>query len=313
MQQYLIDKKDVQIIRVLAKDCRLSYRNMALTLGVTNNTVKLRLQRLIANNIIEKFIVNTSFALFDDDLIWCILIMRCKSPEDINQQLSLLGNLFSHVECMGGVSVIHLTIKKEKEKGMRLFAKALKNAQLRNIFIIKLVAPQIISFNQTDLKIIKCLVLEPGMKILNVAKAISLSEKTVRKRLDRMAIHHILDFTLTLNPSAIRGYVFFGMIIRVESYRSQSIIEYIYSKFEEFLLRPPPPIINHGVIILVLYTSNFCVIEQILKKVESLEGVKEIEVFHAIRIRNSQEQLIREIDKNLAGEITLTTNIIRKT
>ncbi|MER5174686.1 MAG: winged helix-turn-helix domain-containing protein [Candidatus Nitrosocosmicus sp.] len=215
--------------------------------------------------------------------------MRCKSPEDINQQLSLLGNLFSHVERMGGVSVIHLTIKKEKEKEMRLFAKALKNAQLRNIFIIKLVAPQIISFNQTDLKIIKCLVLEPGMKILNVAKAISLSEKTVRKRLDRMAIHHILDFTLTLNPSAIRGYVFFGMIIRVESYRSQSIIEYIYSKFEEFLLRPPPPIINHGVIILVLYTSNFCVIEQILKKVESLEGVKEIEVFHAIRIRNSQE------------------------
>lgn len=69
MQQYLIDKKDVQIIRMLAKDCRLSYRNMALTLGVTNNTVKLRLQRLIANNIIEKFIVNTSFALFDDDLI----------------------------------------------------------------------------------------------------------------------------------------------------------------------------------------------------------------------------------------------------
>ncbi len=50
---------------------------------------------------------------------------------------------------------------------------------------------------------------------------------------------------------------------RVERYRSRSIIEYIYSNFEEFLLCPPP-IISHGVIILVLYTSNFYDIEQII-------------------------------------------------
>jgi DNA-binding Lrp family transcriptional regulator len=204
-----------------------------------------------------------------------------------------------------------MTIRNKREKEIRTFTKTLKNAQVRDIFATKLISPHI-TFNLSDLNIIKCLILEPRMKIYDVAKAVPLSEKTVRRRLDRLAIHHVLDFTLIPNPAAIRGYIFFGMIINVENYQSKHIIEYIYSKFEEFLLRPPP-VVRQEVIMLVLYTSNFFDIEQILKKVESLQGVKQVEIFHAIRIRNSQIWLIREIDRRLVGEMTTKANIINKT
>jgi len=297
MQQHSLDKKDMQIIRMLAKDCRTSYRNIALTLGVTVNTVKSRIQRLVVNDII-KFVVNVNFALFHDNLTWCIVIVRCRNPEEINQELSLLGNVFMQIDCIGGVSAFHIIIKDKSDKKIRAFATTLKGVQVRNKFTTKLISPRI-TFNQADLNVIKCLILEPRIKIYDVAKAISLSEKTVRRRLDRMTMHHVLNFTLIPNPSAIRGYIFFGMIISVENYRSRHIIEYIYSKFEELLLLPTP-VVHQDVIILVLYTSNFFDIEQILKEVESLEGVKQVEVFHAIRIRNSQVQLIREIDKRLA-------------
>jgi DNA-binding Lrp family transcriptional regulator len=301
MQQHSLDKKDVEIIRMLSKDCRMSYRNMALNLEVTVNTVKLRVQRLIANNIIEKFLVNMSFALFEDNLILCTLIVRCKNPEKISQELSLLGDLFFQANSIGGVSVFHMIIRYERESEIRSFTKALKNAQVRNVFTTKLISPHF-SLNKSDLKIIKCLILEPRMKIYDVAKAVSVSEKTVRRRLDRMAIKHILDFTLIPNPAAISGYIFFGMIISVEKYRSRHIIEYIYSKFEEFLLRTPP-VIRQEVIMLILYTSNFFDIEQILRKVEALEGVKQVEIFHPINIRYSQTRLIKEIDKRLVGEL----------
>jgi Lrp/AsnC family transcriptional regulator for asnA, asnC and gidA len=297
MQQYSLDKKDVQIIRMLAKDCRKPYRNMALTLGVTVNTVKSRVQRLIVNDII-KFMVNVNFALFHDNLTWCIVIVRCRNPEEINQQLNLLGDVFMQIDCLGGISAFHMIIKNKSDKKIRAFAKTLKGAQVRNKFTTKLISPRI-TFNQADLNIIKCLIVEPRIKIYDIAKAISLSEKTVRRRLDRMMMHHVLNFTLIPNPAAIRGYIFFGMIISVENYRSRHIIEYIYSKFEELLLLPTP-VVRQDVIILVLYTSNFFDIEQILKDVESLKGVKQVEVFHAIRIRNSQVQLMREIDNKLA-------------
>ena len=61
--------------------------------------------------------------------------------------------------------------------------------------------------------------------------------------------------------------------------------------------------VRQEVIILNLYSDNFFDIEEILKKVESLQGVKQVEVFHSIRIRYSQIWLMREINKRLGADL----------
>jgi DNA-binding Lrp family transcriptional regulator len=308
-QQHRLDKKDVEIIRKLAKDCRASYRSIAFALGVTTTTIKLRVQKLIANNIIEKFVANVNPTLFDDEIISCIVIVRCRDPNDIARQLNLLGDLSVQVDCLGGVSVFHMIMRDEKKKKKIVdsLARSLKNAQIRNVFINKLV-PSHTALNDTDLRIMKCLIREPRIKISDIAKTISLSERTIQRRLDRMKTCHLLDFTLVPNSAAIRGYIYFGMVISLDKNRYQHIIEYVYSELEEFFLRPPP-VTRQEVIILNLYSDNFFDIEAILRKVESLEGVKMVEVFHAIRIRYCQTWLIREIDKRVAGK-PIATNVI---
>lgn len=272
-----------------------------MTLGVTTTTIKLRVQKLIANRIIEKFVTNVNPTLFGDRMISSILIVRCRDPDDIAQQLNDLGDLSVQVICLGGVSVFHILVRDEKKmkKKISSFARELKDAQVRNVFITSLV-PSYTTLNQTDLRIIKCLLEEPRMSITDIARNISLSERTIQRRLDRMKTHHLIDFTLIPKPDAIRGYIYFGMVISIDKNRYQHIIEYIYSELEEFFLRPPP-VTRQEVIILNLYSDNFFDIEKILKKVESLEGVKMVEVFHAIRIRYSQMWLAREIDRRLAG------------
>lgn len=318
LTQLRLDKKDIEIIRMLAKDCRTSYRNIASALDVTTTTIKLRVQKLIANNIIEKFVANVNPALFCK-IISYILIVRCKNPNDIAQQLGLLGDLYVRVDCLGGVSVFHIIVpnghntKKEKEKEKReqidSIVKALKDAKVRNVFINNPVSSHF-ALNETDMKIMKCLIQKPRMNVRDISKAISLSEKTIQRRLDRMKTFHVFDFTLIPGPMAMRGYIYFGMVISLDKNYYLQIIEYLYSELEHFFLRPPP-VTQQDVIILNMYTDNFFDIEEILKKVESLEGVKVVEVFHAIRIRHSQEWLIRELDTRLKG-LTATADMASK-
>jgi hypothetical protein len=91
------------------------------------------------------------------------------------------------------------------------------------------------------------------MNITNITKAISHTEKTIQRRLDRMKAYHLFEFTLIPNPCAIRGYIYFGMVISLDKDWYQHIIEYIYLGLEQFFLRPPP-VTQHGVIILNMYS-----------------------------------------------------------
>jgi len=151
--------------------------------------------------------------------VLCILIVRCRDPNDKAQQLSLFGDLSVQVDCQGGDSVFHIIIsddnkKKGKKNGKRMeqkkekkidsFVRDLRDAQVRNVFINNLF-PSRIMLNKTDIMITKCLAQEPRMNITNITKAISHTEKTIQRRLDRMKAYHLFEFTLIPNPCTIRG------------------------------------------------------------------------------------------------------------
>ncbi len=51
-----LDKLDVQILRCLAGDCRLSYRQIAKKLNVSTSTVSKRIKKLQESKIINSFI-----------------------------------------------------------------------------------------------------------------------------------------------------------------------------------------------------------------------------------------------------------------
>ena len=47
-----MDHLDLEILKILANNCRTSYRSVGLALGLTTNTVKRRVKLLIQNKII---------------------------------------------------------------------------------------------------------------------------------------------------------------------------------------------------------------------------------------------------------------------
>ena len=52
----ILDNIDLKILNLLGRNGRLSYRNIAYTIGLTTKSVKTRVDKMISGNVIERII-----------------------------------------------------------------------------------------------------------------------------------------------------------------------------------------------------------------------------------------------------------------
>ena len=297
MQGYRIDEYDIYILRILARNCRASYRSISLDLGITTNTVKNRIKNLIENKIIHRYVIHINYAILGYKKN-CLAILRDNiSPHMIIEKFNTFGSVYLHVDCLGGTSVFGIVFKESMDDLESLLSSAIRPATLCNIFAGDLES-RVVALTSTDLEMIKYLLSEPRMKNENIARLMSVSQKTVRRRLEFMIRNHVLDFGIVYNPSAMKGYIYFGLIIQTEHYRYQRVLEQVYQNFERYLLRHPDTV-QEDVIILNMYSRNIYDIESILKNVESFKGVTKAEIYQTLKTEILDNWVIKEIDNLL--------------
>jgi predicted DNA-binding transcriptional regulator len=154
---------------------------------------------------------------------------------------------------MGRTSVAALLINKPlDDKIIQSLSDSLKPATISSIHVSERSVSTDLS--ETDLRIIKCLLLSGGRtEISEIAKVLGISEKTTTRRLDRMKEGRLLEFSIQCDPAAMVGYIQFGIpIITVKPYYS-SVKERMYSEFQENILYVPSVIDPNGQLIFVLF------------------------------------------------------------
>jgi DNA-binding Lrp family transcriptional regulator len=153
---------------------------------------------------------------------------------------------------------------------------------------------------ETDLRIMRCLLLSGArIEISEIAKELGISEKTTKRRLDRMRKGRLLDFSLQCDPAAMIGYVQFTIpIIAVKSHY-RSIYERMYSEFQENILYSPSVIDPNDRLTFILFGENVFTVDSVLAKVDSFEGVKRADVYILTKIQYYHDWIIREIDERL--------------
>jgi DNA-binding Lrp family transcriptional regulator len=163
--------------------------------------------------------------------------------------------------------------------------------------------PVSVKIHSSDFKIIKSLLSNPRMQVEDIAKETSLSAKTVTRRLEKLRENHIVEFGIIRNISSIQlvGYIEFAVIIDIDKSLFQRILERIYHEMQDYLLF----ILNmnqNELIFAVLSCTNIPTVDFILEKLESYEGVKQIEPHITTKLIYYQDWLQREIDKRLKSE-----------
>ena len=301
----ILDKNDLTILPTLARDCRTPYSSIGLQVGLTPKSVKARVKKMVRSGVIEKFVVRVNPAAFGYRT--AIVLIRTSNgitKDDVIQRVKEFGDLAYHVHHMGSTSVAALIIKKPLDD---IIVQSL-NDRLKPATVVSISVAEVsvasTDLSETDLRIIKCLV-QSGARteISDIAKKVGISEKTTTRRLDRMKDGNLLEFSIQCDPASMIGYVQFTILISVEKSLYRNVYEHMYMEFQEKVLYHPSTIDPDDLLIFVLFGENIFMIDFILSKVDSFEGVRNADVYILTKWQYYDDWIIREIDERLCQTV----------
>jgi DNA-binding Lrp family transcriptional regulator len=188
LQEARVDDIDLQIIRLLARDSRTHYKNIASAVGMTPRAAKERINRIVLNGVIRSFAVVISPVIFGCEKE-CILMVKnidkTIKEQDIFKKVSLLGDIFLYVEQLEQAAVSFvLFVSRGAEDKIGILTDLLRPAEVESIF--GSFKPVNVRIHSSDLEIMKCLLSDPRMLVEDIAKETSFSRKTVARRLEKM-------------------------------------------------------------------------------------------------------------------------------
>jgi DNA-binding Lrp family transcriptional regulator len=234
-----VDNFDLKIIRLLTRDSRTSYKNIASVVGITPSATKERINKMVSNGIIDRFVVLINPVIFGYEKLYVLIVEnidKTVKEQDLFKRISLLGDVIAYSEELEGSYIFGLYVKDIAQDKIETVTDLLKPATVE-IFFAAFRPPTTMKIHNSDLEIMKCLLSDARMRVEDIAKEASLSPRTVTRRLEKMRENRVLLFTISRDLSSTRltGYMEFDVLINVERSRHQSILEKIYRELEEYL------------------------------------------------------------------------------
>jgi DNA-binding Lrp family transcriptional regulator len=307
LQQSIVDDIDLQIIRVLARDCRTSYTDIASAVGISTNATKVRTNRMISKGVIKGFRVLVNPTTFGYEKLLFLTVKnidKVNKEQDLFKKIRLLGEVFAYATHFESASIFVLFAKDISQDKIDIVGDLLKPATIETIF--GNYRPPTMTVNASDLEIMKCVMSDPRMSVKDLVQVTSLSRKTVARRLEKMRENNVLQFfTIIANLSSLRlvGYIEFPALIHVKEPSYQSVVERINYELQEYLILLASTRYwdQKGFIFAVFFTSNISIVNSILRRLRSYEGITKVESFITTNVLYNLDWLRSDIDKRLTS------------
>lgn len=300
LQKVNLDSTDLKILNLLARNGRLSYRSIGLTIGMTTKSVKSRVDRMLAAKVIERFLAKVNPSVVGYKTTYALALRKNNLNQELLERINLVGDIQHQFEVMGGAIGFDIAVKEGTEDKIELLLSSLKPALLGLIRSRNREVSQKLS--ETDFTVIKQLIKNPRMEIGDIAAATTISPKTVRRRLDKMVRNRILEFSIQPNPDAMKGYIVFFLDVKVKDRdHHQKMLQKIYEELDDHFMILSSDMSNQEDSIGLLLASEDAIgIESIRSRIESFDVVKQANAFLPIRLSSPQEWILKAIDKKLA-------------
>ncbi len=270
------------IIRLLLKNSRSSYNELAKMLGVSINTIRLRIKHMLDLNLIR---YNTIINL--DKFGYTLIYLLVKGSNNLSR-LSLVGKIIMHVRCLGDISVIGMAVK-----SIDVFEliKVLLEPSVVTLLFYK--EPSPIKISKNDLEIIRYMLDNPTARIKYIAYKLGISTKTVKRRLDYLITHDLIHFSIIIEPSKLE-YINFGLVIMIDDENTiKSICDIVEGNF---LMSP---LIYNNLVICILYSESMYEIDNYYNRLRKIDSIKSIELLMPLSIEFNNKDILKSHYPNL--------------
>jgi DNA-binding Lrp family transcriptional regulator len=248
----------------------------------------------------------------------------------IIEYLNRLGNIIAEIEILGEISIFRVAVREthndditRKNNEDHLNSILLKTGLIEKAILARNTGSfqtnahsrqQQSYLSPTDLKIIRCLVLDTQIELADMARSASVSTRTGNRILNKLKDEGVVRFSVICNPAAMKGLVMFGLLIYVnddndrnaitERYRgkkssSHKVLERLYTEFPEYPFLRSPLLSHDNIIILSVFGNDVFAIDSMFKRILSFQEVRNAELYVFTTIKYHKDWIVREIDRKL--------------
>src|SRR5437867_6367392 len=151
LQQTRLDITNLRIMKLLSRDSRTPYRNIASAVGIMPSAAKERINKMVSKGAIRSFVLFVNPVIFGYEKE-CILILRnvdrTIKEQDILNKVNLLGDVLAYTSSLQGTANFILD-------KIGILTDLLKPSKVESIFA-RYTQVTMRIYN-SDLKIMKCL------------------------------------------------------------------------------------------------------------------------------------------------------------
>jgi len=300
-----MDNLDMRILSRLLNNCRESDRQIGIELGISGGAVRARIQKMEKRKIIEEFFIKVEPPVLGYGVLYFVV-----SGENINEileQVSLVGEPYFVVSCIGGITVCSIVVKENMKQKIELASKLMKDVRVLSIFEAE--SPGYNSdLTKTDLEILEKLIKDPRQKIENIAKNTNLSTKTITRCIEKLQENDGIQFTLAYDSRKIENFIPYVILTWIEGNLKETL-ENMNNTFSESYLQIP--FIAKNQIVLFMYSDNIFKMDELTQKVRTIKNVKSADLFIPKRISfyiKWLEKAISNFKKSSKLHLTYQTN-----
>ncbi|MFX0023744.1 MAG: winged helix-turn-helix transcriptional regulator, partial [Candidatus Hermodarchaeota archaeon] len=272
-----MDDKDLELLKLLLFDGRMTYELIAKKLKLTPYLIKKKIQNLVDMGVIMKFTTNLNFLLFQKSV--CYTLAEVKQGTDQQELIERLGKFD---EVTGGaislqnkMQIIHTysddyEFKKNLEKFMQ-------HDEILNTENFILLIPPNLGFKntrliKTDWKIINSIKDNCRKTDIEISNELGISSKTVKRRLDYLRENNIILFMIDLDTSAA-DFLSYLLIVKFQKIASESLNQVMKIINKYFYVWR---VANQEAFIFTVFIDKLREVDEQVKEIEIVPYVKEV-------------------------------------
>lgn len=280
-----MDQIDMQLLKELWKDSRMSFNSLGHMLGISGNILKKRAIKLEEEEVFV-FHTNPVFSQFGYARIaFMAEIARtkrdtfCKEVEEFEEVYEVIFSLSQTCAIIAllpfdsteGIS--NATIEDFKKR----FNEKIPYVPIHDIYKIRYSYGEV-NLKPMEMKLIRLLRQDSRRDLINLSERLNLSKKTLSRYLQKFSKSNLIVHTIGLQPSKIRNFIVHLLII---TFKDPKRLKEKVAKMQEtlpnylsyYILIDPPGIAFY------IYSNTLAEMEEIVEKTFKMKEVKDIRVF----------------------------------
>jgi len=235
-----MDETDIILVKLLWRNSRLSYRELAKHTGLSVSAVQKRIQSLVSSGIIRAFTAKISISALKALHVLIFGRTEAESIDEVNRNLKNSNDDFTYWVAIASGNHLYVGAYLRNISELQPYVSFLmKKAKMPDptVGIVHsesgfpfLVTPRDVTLDSLDFQIIRVLQKNSRKLASEIAKELGISAKTVRRRLSKMVHEKSIELSIEWYPDT-SGDMISILHLYMKPSTSRGVIDQLVEKY----------------------------------------------------------------------------------